>query len=152
MNAWKDRGKKGGEGGIPRLTILVVDDEERILESLAELLGAGYRVLTCGDPEKALEIFRRERPELVLCDQRMPGRTGIEILKDVKSIEPGAIRMLITGYSDIDVVIRALNEETLHRYITKPWENEELLRIVDEAARRYLEESGIARGEPGILF
>ena len=152
MSGWKSYREKG-EGAEPaRLTLLIVDDEKRILESLAELFGDRYRILTASGGKRALEVFEKERPELVLCDQRMPGSSGIETLKRMREMEPGTIRMLLTGYSDIEVVIEAVNEQVLHRYITKPWVNEELLEAVADGARRYLEESGLTGPDSGILF
>jgi two-component system response regulator HupR/HoxA len=152
MSGWKSYREKG-EGAEPsRLTLLIVDDEKRILEALAELFGDRYRILTASGGINALEVFAKERPELVLCDQRMPGSSGIETLKRMREMEPGTIRMLLTGYSDIEVVIEAVNEQVLHRYITKPWVNEELLEAVADGARRYLEESGLTGPDSGILF
>jgi response regulator RpfG family c-di-GMP phosphodiesterase len=152
VSGWKSYREKGEEDGPFKLTLLVVDDETRILESLAELFGDRYRVLSAKRGDEALEVFEKERPELVLCDQRMPGSTGIETLKKMRELEPGTIRMLLTGYSDIDVVIEAVNEQVLHRYVTKPWVNEELLAAVEEGAKRYLEESGLTGPDSGILF
>lgn len=152
MSGWKSYREKGEDGGPARLTLLVVDDETRILEALVELFGDRYRILTAGGGDQAIEVFTRERPELVLCDQRMPGSSGIETLKRMRELEPGTIRMLLTGYSDIDVVIEAVNEQVLHRYVTKPWVNEELLQVVAEGAKRYLDESGLTGPDSGILF
>ncbi len=152
MSGWKSYREKGEHDGPARLTLLVVDDEKRILESLLELFGDHYRILTAQGGNEAIEVFTAERPELVLCDQRMPGSSGIETLKRMRELEPGTIRMLLTGYSDIDVVIEAVNEQVLHRYITKPWVNEELLEVVAEGALRYLEESGLTDPDSGILF
>jgi response regulator RpfG family c-di-GMP phosphodiesterase len=152
VSSWKTH-RKEGEGAEPsRLTLLIVDDEKRILESLTELLGDRYRVVTAQSGEQALEVFAKENPELVLCDQRMPGSSGIETLKRIREMEPGTIRLLITGYSDIEVVIEAVNDQVLHRYITKPWVNEDLLAVVAEGAKRYLEESGMTDTDAGILF
>ena len=152
MSGWKNYRQQGGREEGPRLSLLIVDDEQKILESLVLVLSDRFRVVTAPNPARALEVFDEEKPEIVLCDQRMPGGTGIELLKTIKEREPGTIRILITGYSDISVVIEALNEAVLHRYITKPWVNEELLEVVVAAARQYLEESGMAEGEAGILF
>ena len=115
MNGWKEYRGEAGRAEGPRLTVLVVDDEERILESIRELLGGRFRVFTARDPGEALSLFAEARPEIVLCDQRMPGGTGIDFLKEIKRREPGTIRILITGYSDIEVVIEALNEAVLDR-------------------------------------
>lgn len=156
MSGWRDYRKGGRKDAAPdpaqKLQLLIVDDEERILESLSALLSDRYVVLTARGGDEALRLFKEKRPQLVLTDQRMPGRSGIELLKEMREIEPGSIRMLITGYSDIEVVIQAVNEQILHRYITKPWANEELLAAVEEAAGRYLMENRLAGGEPEILF
>jgi len=148
---WKNRSKEPRPEGR-RLTLLIVDDEARILESLGEIFSDRYEVVTARGADEALELFRERRPELVLCDQRMPGRTGIEVLKEIRELEPGTIRMLITGYSDIDVVIQAVNETVLHRYVTKPWVNEDLIEVVAEGARQYIDESGLSDDKSGILF
>ena len=152
MSGWKSYREKGEDAEPARLTLLIVDDEKRILEALAELFGERYRILTASGGKQALLVFAKERPELVLCDQRMPGSSGIATLKQMREMEPGTIRMLLTGYSDIEVVIEAVNEQILHRYITKPWVNEELLEAVADGARRYLEESGLTGPDSGILF
>ena len=152
MSGWRDYRDKAEGSGTRRLTLLVVDDEERILESLTELFRERFDVVIARGGKEAIRVFRERRPHLVLSDQRMPGTTGIELLKEIRTIEPGTIRMLITGYSDIEVVIEAVNEEILHRYVTKPWVNEELVEVVTQCARRYLEENGLAGDEPGILF
>jgi two-component system response regulator HupR/HoxA len=152
VSGWKSYREKGGGAEPARLTLLIIDDEKRILEALAELFGERYRILTASGGEQALLVFAKERPELVLCDQRMPGSSGIATLKRMREKEPGTIRMLLTGYSDIEVVIEAVNEQILHRYITKPWVNEELLEAVADGARRYLEESGLTGPDSGILF
>lgn len=152
MSGWKEYRSRKGDADAPRLTLLLVDDEEKILESLTELLKGRFDVVTAKSGDRALALFAEKRPHLVLCDQRMPGRSGIEILREIKELEPGTIRMLITGYSDIDVVIEALNDEILHRYITKPWVNEELLEVVEEGAGRYRRESGMDDDDSGVLF
>lgn len=152
MTSWREYESGGSTGDGPRLDLLIVDDEEKILESLAELFKDRYAVVTASKSEAALEVFREKRPQLVLCDQRMPGRTGIDLLREMREIEPGTIRMLITGYSDIEVVIEAVNDQILHRYVTKPWENDDLVSIVDQMARRYLEENGLVGGDETILF
>ncbi len=131
-----------------KLTLLLVDDEEQILKMLARLFRTEYRVITAGGGKEGLEKFRNERPELILSDQRMAGMTGIDMLRIMSEEEPGTVRMLITGYSDIEAVIEAVNHKLLDRYITKPWDNDELFEIVKEGAARYLKNAGIRpRGE-----
>ena len=154
MASWKDF-KEGGGGldeQIRRLKLLIVDDEERILESLTEVFRDRFRVFTAASAEAAREVFDRESPELVLSDQRMPATTGIELLKEIQGKEPGTIRMLITGYSDIDAVIEAVNHQVLYRYVTKPWNNEELTELVLAGARKWLEDAGIEGPSRQLYF
>ncbi len=146
MGSWKDfqDGRTEGQDETARrLKLLIIDDEEKILESLTEVFRDRFVVLTAHSADEARGVFEQEHPELLLSDQRMPGTTGIDFLKEVKDKEPGSIRMLITGYSDIDAVIEAVNHQVLYRYIAKPWKNEDLVELVMSGARKWLEESGI---------
>jgi response regulator RpfG family c-di-GMP phosphodiesterase len=131
-----------------KLTLMIVDDEEQILKMLARLFRSEFRVVTANGGQEGLKKFDEERPELVLSDQRMAGMTGIEMLKTIAEREPGTVRILITGYSDIDAVIEAVNHKLLDRYITKPWNNDDLVEVVKQGAARYLKNAGIRpRGE-----
>ncbi|WP_428267565.1 response regulator [Haliangium sp.] len=131
-----------------KLTLLIVDDEEQILKMLTRLFRSEFRVVTANGGQEGLKKFDEERPELILSDQRMAGMTGIEMLRSMAEKEPGTVRILITGYSDIDAVIQAVNHKLLHRYVTKPWDNDELMEIVKEGAASYLKNAGIRpRGE-----
>jgi response regulator RpfG family c-di-GMP phosphodiesterase len=131
-----------------KLTLMIVDDEEQILKMLARLFRGDYRVVTANGGQEGLKKFDEERPELILSDQRMAGMTGIEMLKAIAEKEPGTVRLLITGYSDIDAVIEAVNHKLLDRYITKPWNNDDLVEVVKQGAARYLKNAGIRpRGE-----
>jgi two-component system response regulator HupR/HoxA len=105
-------------GGRP-YAILVVDDEVGVVESLDHALRDEYTVFTALRGEDGLAILEREPIDLVIVDERMPGMTGVEFLERAIQIRPEAIRMLITGYADIDRVIRAINEGRIYRYIAK---------------------------------
>lgn len=141
----------GAAGSDRRLTLLIVDDEREILEILERLFARDYKVVVAAGGKEGLKQFRKHRPELVLSDQRMRDMTGIEMLKEIQRDEPGTGRLLITGYSDIDAVIEAVNCRLLERYVTKPWDDDELLLAVREAAQRYLRDAG-ARGPGSIYF
>lgn len=135
-----------------KLKLLIVDDEPQILKMLARLFRNDFEVVIATGGREGIEVFDSERPELILSDQRMRGMTGIEMLKVMKDQEPGTVRILITGYSDIDAVIEAVNHKLLHRYVTKPWDNDELLQILKEGQALYLKNAGVPpKGEP-ILF
>ncbi|MBK7952059.1 MAG: sigma-54-dependent Fis family transcriptional regulator [Deltaproteobacteria bacterium] len=109
-----------------RYGVLVVDDEEAILESIELTLGAEYRVFTATSARAGLEILDREDIALVISDQVMPGMTGVDFFEKVIERNPRAIRILLTGYSDMPSLVRAINEGRIYRYIAKPWEPDEL--------------------------
>ncbi|MDP3029520.1 MAG: response regulator [Deltaproteobacteria bacterium] len=103
-------------------TILLVDDEENILSSLQRLLRReNYNVITSASPEKALEILKHEPVSLIISDQRMPEMGGTEFLARARDIQPEAIRIILTGYADINAAMAAINQGQVYRFITKPW-------------------------------
>ena len=118
-------------------TLLVVDDEVDVLESLRHLFHRHYKVLTAASGAEAIELLRQTEVHLVLSDQRMPGMSGDAFLGQARRLQPDAIRMLFTGYADIQAVINAVNEGYIFRYILKPWDATELEGIVRQAAEQY---------------
>lgn len=132
----KTIGRDSDVGGRPK--ILVVDDDADVLESLVELLRREYEVTGTTDPMEALAVLERDRDTaLILSDQRMPDKTGVELLAEAAEASPETVRMLFTGYSDISAVIRAINDGRVFRYITKPWDPEELLANVRAAVTTF---------------
>ena len=122
-----------------RIRILFVDDEERILRSLALQFRRDYEVLTESDPQRALHRLKTERVHVLVSDQRMPGMTGAELLAAAQLIAPQTLRILLTGYSDLDAAVDALNNGGIFRYLTKPWDAQEMaftLRQAGELALR----------------
>jgi signal transduction histidine kinase len=120
-----------------RHTLLVVDDEVDVLESLRHLFHRSYRVLTASSGDEALELLKNNDVHLVLSDQRMPGMSGDVFLSHARRIKPDAIRILFTGYADIQAVINAVNEGNIFRYILKPWDAGELEGVIRQAAEQY---------------
>ncbi|WP_428939289.1 ATP-binding protein [Fontivita pretiosa] len=118
-------------------TILVVDDEPDVVKSVQDLLRLEYRVLGCTRASEAMDILHREEVHVVMTDQRMPEMTGVELLRSVRGEHPDAIRLLFTGYADIRAVIDAINQGNVYRYITKPWDPDELEAIIREACDHY---------------
>jgi signal transduction histidine kinase len=118
-------------------TILVVDDEPDLVRSLEGLLRLEFRVLAATSAAEALDILRREEVHVLLTDQRMPGMSGVELLRQARGEYPEAIRLLFTGYADINAVIDAINQGSVYRYITKPWAPGELEAVVRQAAEQY---------------
>jgi signal transduction histidine kinase len=120
-----------------RHTLLVVDDEVDVLESLRHLFHRTYRVLTASSGDQALELLQHNDVHLILSDQRMPGMSGDVFLSHARKVRPDAIRMLFTGYADIQAVINAVNEGNIFRYILKPWDAIELEGVIRQAAEQY---------------
>ncbi len=119
---------------MSEITLLFVDDEERILRSLAPLFRGRYRVLTTTDAREALAILLREQVHVIISDQRMPLMLGAELLRKAREISPGTMRILLTGYSDIEAAIAAVNDGEIFRYLSKPWNTQSLKETVAEAA------------------
>lgn len=120
-----------------RHTLLVVDDEVDVLESLRHLFHRSYRVLIANSGSQAISILEQNEVHLILSDQRMPGMSGDVLLSHARRIQPDAIRMLFTGYADIQAVINAVNEGNIFRYILKPWDATELEGILRQAIDHY---------------
>jgi two-component system, NtrC family, response regulator HupR/HoxA len=114
------------EADRQRYGILVVDDEEAIVESIAMTLEDDYRVFTALSGKEGLEILEREEIALVIVDQVMPDMSGVEFLEKVVERRPRTVRMMLTGYADISSIVRAINDGRIYRYIQKPWEPESL--------------------------
>ncbi len=120
-----------------RHTLLIVDDEVDVLESLRHLFHRTYRVVTASSGDQAIEALENNDVHLILSDQRMPGMTGDVFLSYARRTCPDAIRMLFTGYADIQAVINAVNEGHIFRYILKPWDAGELEGVIRQAAVQY---------------
>lgn len=106
----------------PQATLLFVDDEERILRSLDMAFRHRYRVLTANDGQAALSLLEREKVDVIISDQKMPRMTGVEFLREARQLRPDAIRILLTGYSELSGVVGSINEGEIFRYIQKPWQ------------------------------
>jgi two-component system response regulator HupR/HoxA len=114
-------------------SILLVDDDSLVSNSLARLLRYNkYDVSICRDPIAAVSLCEKIQFDLIITDQRMPVMTGIEFVSKVRGQQPGARIVLISGYNDHVPVIEAFNSETIHRFVFKPWSNEDFMDIVEE--------------------
>ena len=122
---------------VQRHTLLVVDDEPDVVQSLQDLLRRDYRVLGATRAREGLRLLHEQPVHVVMTDQRMPEISGIDFLRSVRRHRPDAIRLLFTGYADIKAVIDAINEGHVYRYITKPWDPDELLTILHQAGEQY---------------
>lgn len=118
---------------VPKGRVLCVDDEPCILRALSWLLKKEFHVVTAQSGREALELIRSDEFDVVISDQRMPEMSGVDFLNEVKTLAPRAIRILLTGYSDLQSAIRSVNESEIFRFVTKPWDVEELPSIVAQA-------------------
>ena len=125
------------DAGARSYGILIVDDEPAILESLELTLGSDYRVHTAESGEAGLAILEGENIALIISDQVLPSMSGVEFLEKAIEVSPQAIRMLLTGYADIRSMSRAINEGRIYRFITKPWEPDEVRLNVRRALEAY---------------
>lgn len=118
-------------------TILIVDDQVEVLNMLRRLLSKDYNVVLANNGNEALEYLKKETAAVILSDQRMPKMDGVTFLNEAQKIRPEAIRIMITGYADIDATIGAVNQAGIFQYISKPFEPDELKSIVKKAVQKY---------------
>jgi response regulator RpfG family c-di-GMP phosphodiesterase len=123
------------ENADERIGLLFVDDEERVLNALRALFRNEYHVYTAANGEEALALVKRHSIPIVVSDQRMPGMTGVELLRQVRADSPRSVRMLLTGYSDLAALVGSINEGEVFRFVMKPWDNDEIRAVVSEAAK-----------------
>jgi len=128
----------GSPGKGVRPTVLVVDDEHDVLSSIRNWLRIDYRVITYQRGAEALEYLRSgQSADVILSDQRMPELTGVEVLRLAKAIRPETTRLLFTAYTDIRIVIDAINQGHVFRYLAKPCDPEELAVVVRQAVEHH---------------
>ena len=126
-----------------RPVVMFVDDEVRILTALGAIFRPHYRVHIADDPVKALEMIKRLPVQVLVSDQRMPGMLGVELLRLVREMSPRTVRILLTGYSDLASIVGSINEGEVWRFINKPWDAQDIQRVVAEAV-------GVANGIPDV--
>jgi DNA-binding NtrC family response regulator len=115
-------------------TLLFVDDEENILSSLKRLfMDENYEILTVTSAEEGLKVVVDNELSLIISDQMMPGMKGVDFLGEVKDIAPDVVRILLTGYADLEATISAINKGEVYRFITKPWNDDELVVVVRQS-------------------
>src|SRR5262249_44372467 len=118
-------------------TVLLIDDEPRVLDSLEAMLGMDYRVLRTERPEEALELLARERVAVIISDQRMPGILGTDLLAKSLEVSPETVRILLTAFTDADALMASINAANIYHFVLKPWDPKELLHIVGQGVQRY---------------
>lgn len=124
---------------MEEIKILFVDDEEFILKALRRLfLDDNYIIFTTTSAEEGLEILKKEEPQIIVSDYRMPGMNGIDFLRKAYIRKPDAVRIVLSGYADTAIVVRAINEGQIYKLIPKPWNDDELKIAISNAVDRYL--------------
>ncbi len=132
--------------------IAFIDDERRILKSLKMFFRQTHDVFITTDADELMTYIKNNDVKVVISDQRMPDIKGTEVLEKVKHLSPSTVRILLTGYADLNAIADSVNSGEIYRYITKPWQNEDLKKIVDKATSiaetmkdidfTYIEDSG----------
>src|SRR5258706_12690583 len=117
--------------------VLYVDDEENNLISFRAAFRRNYDIFTAINADEGINILHHEQVPIIITDQRMPGITGVEFLEKIIPEYPETVRMILTGFSDIEAIIQAINTGRVFRYITKPWNENELKMTIDNAIDLY---------------
>ena len=115
-------------------TLLLVDDEENILSAQRRLFRRdGYKILTASGGQEALELLAQNEVDVIVSDQRMPNMTGVEFLRRVKTIHPNTVRIVLSGYTELQSITDAINEGAIYKFLTKPWDDDLLRANIQEA-------------------
>jgi response regulator RpfG family c-di-GMP phosphodiesterase len=131
-----------------RARLLFVDDEERILNAVKALFRQDYDVTTAVGGEAALALIKENAYHVIVSDQRMPGVTGVELLRQARTLAPNAVRILLTGYTDLAALVGSINQGEIFKFVMKPWDNEDIRKSVADAARIGLELAATAAAPP----
>lgn len=117
--------------------IMIVDDELVNLRTLERLFRGDYQILLAHSGAEALSLLEQHDVALLISDQRMPEMTGIELMKKTVALRPHMVKILLTGYTDVSALIEAINSGLVYRYLTKPWNNDDLRLTVNRALEHY---------------
>jgi diguanylate cyclase (GGDEF)-like protein len=121
-----------------RCSLLIVDDEPYILSALAAFLHGDFEVFTADSVEAAQKLFGEREIDLILTDQKMPRISGVQLLEWVRQHSPRTVRLMMTGYADLEEAVDAINKGQVFRYLFKPWKPDELLEVLRGAARTFI--------------
>src|SRR5690242_4106607 len=119
------------------INVLYIDDETHNLTSFRASFRRSFNVYTAESAEEARKILDTKEVHVILSDQRMPGMTGIEFFESILTVHPDPIRILITGYTDINSVIDAINRGQVYKYLTKPWNESDIKNFIETAYEVY---------------
>ena len=133
---------------MEKRTVLFVDDEEKVLGCLkGGLLGEPYKTLFAKSGKEALEILEKNEVHVIVTDMRMPEMSGLELLRTVKEKYPHVVRMVLSGYTQVTTLLTAINQGTIFKFITKPWDFEEDFKPALREAIEYYESQNHGYGE-----
>src|SRR5262249_35013134 len=119
-------------------TLLLVDDEPGIRSALTRMLRSdGYKILGASGGAEGLELLANNPVQVIISDQRMPGMSGTEVLNIVQQLYPDTVRIILSGYTDLQVVTESVNQGAVFKFLTKPWDDELLREQVRDAFRRH---------------
>jgi DNA-binding NtrC family response regulator len=122
---------------LGKFPVLVVDDEPDNLDAFRFNFGRTFKLLPASSGEEALALARQHEVAVIVTDQRMPKMTGLDLLKAAREIRPDAVGIIVTAFTDVDVLIESINLGRIYRYVTKPWDSKELRGILTHAVERY---------------
>jgi response regulator RpfG family c-di-GMP phosphodiesterase len=122
---------------MEKQNILIIDDEPAITQSLRRSLRDNFEVFTANTVTQAMEILQQHEIAVIITDQRMPDMQGVDFLKSAHLVQPNSLSLLLSGYSDIQALVAALNVSTVRGFIPKPWDNQELLQKIDDTVKEY---------------
>lgn len=117
--------------------LLIIDDEVEITKSLQRQFRKTYNMYLANSAEEAFDILQNNKINVIISDQRMPEMTGVDFFSKIRHQFPDVVRLILTGYADVDAIVRAINEGNIFRYISKPWNPDELETIIKEAFEKY---------------
>jgi response regulator RpfG family c-di-GMP phosphodiesterase len=120
-----------------KINVLYIDDEADNLTSFRATFRREFNITTAESADEAVKVLENEEVHVILSDQRMPKVTGIEFFENIKNVFPDPIRILMTGYTDINAVIDAINRGQVYKYLTKPWIEEDVKIFVEKAFEVY---------------
>jgi putative nucleotidyltransferase with HDIG domain len=132
--------------------ILFVDDEEYILDIAQQIFAErDMTILTALSADEALDIIRKHEIAVLVSDNHMPGMKGIDLLSRVKVLSPDTVKILMTGFADLETALDAINRVEVFRFIVKPWENTQLVGLVEDALERFRLIKSILRGDENMM-
>jgi diguanylate cyclase (GGDEF)-like protein len=126
-----------GSTAVPPCSLLIVDDEPTVLTSVASLVEKDYEVLTAESADAAQAVFDRRPVDLILTDQKMPRRTGVQLLEWVCEHSPHTVRLLMTSFAELEDTVEAINRGQVYHYLPKPWRIEDLRQVLRNAAEKF---------------